>query len=298
MSIRHDVEQRRRATSGDRLEAVLAGVPVTPRRLQLAGISTLVLEGGDGRPVVLLHGPGEFAAGWVEVLGDLAATCRVVAPDLPGHGGSKVADGPLHADRVMSWLSELIAATCTEPPVLVGRVVGGAIAARFAIDHGDELDSLVLVDTFGLAPFEPAPQFGLAMNRFLEDPTDASYEGLMEVCIYDLARLRGRLGERWAPYKRYAVERAATPEVQAAIGALIGEFAMTPIPPDELAKITVPTSLIWGRHDLAIPLDVAETASTRYGWPLHVIDDAADEPNLDQPEAFLTALHAARQHAT
>jgi hypothetical protein len=40
----------------------LAELPVTERRLQLAGISSAVLEGGNGPPVVLLHGPGEFAA--------------------------------------------------------------------------------------------------------------------------------------------------------------------------------------------------------------------------------------------
>ena len=40
-----------------RVERLLAGMPVTERRLQLAGVSTAVLEGGDGPPVVLLHGP-------------------------------------------------------------------------------------------------------------------------------------------------------------------------------------------------------------------------------------------------
>jgi hypothetical protein len=38
---------------------------------------------------------------------------------------------------------------------------------------------------------------------------------------------------------------------------------------------------------------VAEQASTRYGWPLQVIDDAADDPVIEQPEAFLRSLHVA-----
>ena len=62
---------------------------------------------------------------------------------------------------------------------------------------------------------------------------------------------------------------------------------MPAIPPAELARIAVPTTLIWGRHDLATPLSVAEAASARYGWPLHVIEDAADDPPIEQPEAFL-----------
>jgi hypothetical protein len=48
----------RSLTGDDAREGLLAGLPVTERRLQLADVSTAVLEGGDGPPVVLLHGPG------------------------------------------------------------------------------------------------------------------------------------------------------------------------------------------------------------------------------------------------
>jgi len=45
---------------------LLAGLPVTERRLQLAGVSSAVLDGGDGPPIVLLQ--GEFAAVWMRVI--------------------------------------------------------------------------------------------------------------------------------------------------------------------------------------------------------------------------------------
>jgi pimeloyl-ACP methyl ester carboxylesterase len=45
-------------------DRLLAGLPVDDSRLELAGTSTAVLEGGAGPPVVLLHGPGEFSAVW------------------------------------------------------------------------------------------------------------------------------------------------------------------------------------------------------------------------------------------
>ena len=50
-------------------ERLLAGVPVTERRLTIAGARTAVLEGGDGPPVVLLHGPGANGAHWAGVIG-------------------------------------------------------------------------------------------------------------------------------------------------------------------------------------------------------------------------------------
>ena len=74
-------------------EKLLAGIPVTERRLELAGVSTCVLEGGEGPPMLLLHGPGGYGAIWQQVIPELTSTRRVVAPDLPGHGGSSMADG-------------------------------------------------------------------------------------------------------------------------------------------------------------------------------------------------------------
>jgi hypothetical protein len=63
----------------------LAGIPVTERRLELAGIQSAVLDGGEGPPVVLLHGPGESAVNWRWVNPALVETHRVIAPDLPAH---------------------------------------------------------------------------------------------------------------------------------------------------------------------------------------------------------------------
>ena len=106
-------------------QRLLADMPVTERRLQLAGVSTAVLEGGSGPPVVLLHGPSGYAAHWMGVIPGLVATHRVIAPDLPGHGASEVEGGPLDAGRVLEWLGALIERTCMSPPA-----AGRAIARR------------------------------------------------------------------------------------------------------------------------------------------------------------------------
>ena len=61
----------------------------------------------------------------------------------------------------------------------------------------------------------------------------------------------------------------------------------------DFSGIATPIALIWGRHDAATRLLVAEAASLRHGWPLYVIDDCADDPPVEQPAAFLGALRAA-----
>ena len=86
----------------DTRRRLLEGLPARDRRLLLAGVSTAVLEGGEGRPVVLLHSSGEFAAVWMRVIPELVTAHRVVAPDLPGHGASEVGDAPLETDRVLA----------------------------------------------------------------------------------------------------------------------------------------------------------------------------------------------------
>jgi pimeloyl-ACP methyl ester carboxylesterase len=277
----------------DARERLLARLPVTERRLQLAAVSTAVLEGGNGPPVVLLHGPSGYAAHWMGVIPGLVASHRVIAPDLPGHGASEATGGPLHAEGVLAWLEELIERTCVSPPALVGHLLGGAIAARFAIDHGDRLSRLVLVDTFGLRAFQPAPAFGLALHRFLAQPTTATHQDLWQHCAFDLDGLRRRMGERWAPFEAYNLERAGTPSVQSAVAALMGQLGVPAIPPAGLARIAVPTTLIWGRHDRATPLSVAEAATARFGWPLHIIENCNDDPPVEQPEAILRVLRTA-----
>jgi len=270
-----------------------AGIPVEERRLELAGVSTALLEGGDGPPLVLLHGPGASAAHWLRVLPDLVATHRVIAPDLPGLGASTVGGGPLDADRVLAWLDELIESTCPSPPALVGYALGGAIAARFAAAHGDRVSRLVLVDALGLAGFDPAPEFGLALHGFVAQPSEQTHDELWRHCAHDLAGLRERMDGGWEPFRAANVQHARTPSVQVALGALMERFGGPPIDPAELARIAVPTSLIWGRHDLATRLAVAEAASADHGWPLQVIEDCADDPPIEQPEAFVAALRTA-----
>jgi pimeloyl-ACP methyl ester carboxylesterase len=270
---------------------LLSGLSVSERRVQFAGISTPVVEGGDGPPLVLLHGPAEFAGNWMRVMPDLLATHRVIAPDLPGHGASRVTLPSLDPDHVLAWLDDLIQQTCSSPPVVVGHTVGGAIAVRYAVDHGSTLKGLVLVDALGLAPFAPDPAFGAALMQFVERPTEDTYDRFMQLCAYDLDLLKGELDELWEPFAAYNLALAQTPSAMAAMNALIEGFGMTEIPATDLATIACPVSLIWGRHDRATSLSVAEAVAERHGWPLHVVEDAADDPARDQPAAFLSALH-------
>jgi pimeloyl-ACP methyl ester carboxylesterase len=291
-SQRTEKDDRRRADGNHARQRVLAGAPVSERRQELAGVSTAVLEAGDGPPVVLLHGQGGWSGMWLPVVGDLAATHRVIAPDLPGLGASEVPGGPPDAARVLAWLGELIRETCPAPPALVGASLGASIAARFAIAHPDRLSRLVLAGAGSLGRFRPAPGVVLALVRFVARPSQRTQRAFLRQVTVDPAGARAAMGERWEASQAYALELARTPSVREANRRLLRELGTKMIPPEELARIAVPTSLIWGRHDRVMRLRIAEEASARYGWPLEVVEGAGHFV-LERPEASRRALRAA-----
>jgi pimeloyl-ACP methyl ester carboxylesterase len=276
-------------------EQLLADLPVGERAVRAAGLETALLEGGEGAPVVLLHGPGESGLKWGAILPELAGSNQAVAPDLPAHGGTEV-PAAFDAELTNAWLADLIEATCDRPPLLVGHVLGGAIAARFAVEHGERLAGLVLVDSLGLGRFRPAPRFALDLVRFVRRPTERSYDRFMRQCSYDLDGLREGMGERWQPFVAHNLELARAPSAKQA-GKLMKRVGVPRIPPAELDRIGVPTTLIWGRQDRANKLRIAECASARHGWPLRVIEDCADDPPRDRPSEFLAALRPALEAA-
>lgn len=277
----------------DRLAAgLVAGLPVTHRWLDAAGITTSVLEGGDGPPVLLLHGQAAFAESWGGVIPDLVGRHRVIAPDLPGLGRSRVRTGVVDGPRVMAWLGHLIAQTCAEPPRLVGISLGGTVSAHFAVEHGDRVRSIVLVASGSLGPFRPAPGALLSLIRYMRRPSIAANERFFRYVVTDPERARAAMGDRLRAFLTYHVDRISQPSVRAANRRLV-RWSARRIPPDQLSRIRVPVALIWGRNDRIMRFRTAEKLSRRLGWPLYPIDDAGHFIFADQPQAFLEALRAA-----
>ena len=191
---------------------------------------------------------------------------------------------------MLAWLGELIDRTCSTAPVLVGQLVGGAMAARYAADHGDRLERLVLVVPFGLELFVPTPTFGAALTGFLTEPSEGSHDELWSQCVFDLETLQRRPSVRWEPMKEYNLELASAGRATGSLQALMELFGFPPLAETALAQIAVPTTLIWGRRDSIVPLTVGERASARFGWPLRVIENAGNEPAIEAPDAFVRAL--------
>ena len=272
-------------------EKLLNDLPVQEYQIQVGAIFTTYLEGGEGTPFVLLHGPGESAIWWMRVIPHLVKKFNVIVPDLPGHGSSGSAKEKLTKEIVLDWLDAFLYKTCSKPPVLVGHVVGGAIAASYAIQPGKKVKQLVLVDSLGLSSFRPTPRFAFQFLRFMINPTEKSYLRFLPQCIYDLKGLRRSMGIYWSPFLAYNVACAQLPAKKAAAKGIMSAMSGK-IPRGELEKIDIPVTLIWGRHDNASNLKVAVRTSKKYGWALSIIEDTRDDPKLEKPDEFVQAIES------
>lgn len=102
--------------------------------------------GGDGPPVLLLHGFGMSARVWDPIAGALA-THRVLAPDARGHGDSDRSPDPHGSSRTgLADLTALVDELALERFALVGHSMGAAVSIRFAARHPERLERLVLLD--------------------------------------------------------------------------------------------------------------------------------------------------------
>lgn len=249
------------------------------RRVDVDGCSMRVMEAGEGEPLVFLHGwglsPRTYEAGITRLT---AGGVRVIAPALPGFGGS---DGPplLRIDlkaysRRIAGLIDALA--LGEPVFVVGHSFGGGVALQLATDRPDLVRSLTLVNSVGGAP---GRRTGMADSSWLRWMLGALTE------LHPKA-LAGSLP---------SLVRAVVPNVvrRPVTLALTAYLALTVDLVDQARALVasgMPVLFVWGDQDrLVLPGALrsvegalpAEVVHGRHGWL------------LTEPEEFATILRDA-----
>jgi len=103
-------------------------------------------EAGRGPPVLLIHGVGLNADAWEPQIIALSARRRVIAADMPGHGGSDLMPEGEGLDGYVTSMADLIDALGISPVPVVGHSMGALIALGLALDHPQKVAALVALN--------------------------------------------------------------------------------------------------------------------------------------------------------
>jgi pimeloyl-ACP methyl ester carboxylesterase len=269
------------------------------RWIDVAGLRIHYLTEGDGDPtVLLLHGGGVDAADFSfhATIPVLAERFQVLAPDWPGYGESaSPSPGWAFADYV-AFLGRFLDALHIERASLVGLSLGGGVALGFALDRPERVERLVLADSYGLGRELLG---GAASYLFVHSPLNELSWSILRACG------RNRSLARWT--LRAALpchpERATEDLVDAFIrlvrrpdaGASWRDFQRSETRwlryrtdlSDRLSELRMPTLLVHGERDPAVPVDWSKRAQARIaGSRLAIIPESGHVTPLEQPEAF------------
>ena len=255
--------------------------------VDLGGRKTHYIEKGEGEALILLHGFFYDTYMWAENIDVLAQHFKVYAIDLWGCGYS--AREPLdfgypqYAEQVRLFMD----AMGIERASFAGQSMGAGTAIKFCVQYRHRVKSMVLVSAAGLP--NPLPAMAKFFNLhgigefFMGLSTDAFRKiALKDVFIHDKRLVTDRYFETvTCPQKiEKSIEAGFTIQRGSFFDTLSDEIR-------ELRDMAVPTLLVWGKQDKAIPVRVGEEMHRILkGSHLEILDNAGHVSNFEQAERF------------
>ena len=255
-----------------------------------------IMEFGSGAPVVLLHGAGAGGAIWHRQIAALAATRRVIVPEIPVFG---LSDLPTDVPPIRSGVGELVNAILDVLDIphadIAGMSLGGLEAIGAVLHSPDRFEKLALVSSAGLGPDLPYI-YRLAripvLKRLLAKPTRTmsdSFFNRMEAQMSDQSPER----DAFMNYQFQVSQRTNRGNrILEGITRFSNWRGQSDIVPDEdLANIRTKTLVIWGDHDRFFPLTHANRAATIIPEAtLEVIPNCGHLTAVDAPQELTSAM--------
>ena len=243
--------------------------------------------GGNGVPLLLIHGFPLDRTLWGAQVRGLADVARVIAPDLRGFGESGMPAGAVTMDTYADDLRALLDALGVKNAVVAGLSMGGYIAFAFYRKNPERVRGLILADTKA-GPDSPEGKKGRDDNAAL-----ARAQGAGAVGDKMLPKM---LTPKTATERTFISNAARTMMARQPVNGVVGALQAMRDRPDStptLEGITVPTLVITGAEDTLIPPTEAQAMQSAIrGARLVSIPGTAHLANFEAPDAF---NHAVRE---
>jgi 3-oxoadipate enol-lactonase len=248
-------------------------------------VSLQFTERGVNVPVILLHGFPLNNTIWASQLRDLHDMCRLIAPDLRGHGASHA---PQKASYDMESMANDVLAlmdTLALPKAaVIGHSMGGYVALAMWRLAPERITGFGLVGSHAWADTDEGRQARLKLAEKLVDGNSAAVADAMMPKMF--AAPAAEDPEMVTPLREMMLK---TPQLTAA-GCLRG-MASRPDSTALLPEITVPSLVLVGQHDQIVSRERAQTMAAAMPHCLLIeIEGAGHMPMLEQPAATSFAL--------
>jgi pimeloyl-ACP methyl ester carboxylesterase len=224
---------------------------------QVNGARVEYAVAGEGTPILLVHGFAGDKRVFSPYVARLRGARRVLAPDLPGHGASsRAAEQGWSVDAQGEFLGAFVDAVGLERVHVLGISMGGGAALAFALDRPDRVESLTLINPWGVPPPTPSDhdrQLARGVNVFF--PRDrAELDRLSEYVTGVPLALPDRLAE-------HVLEQAHDREEFHR--EVFEQLYAGPRLDDRLGRLRVPTLVVVGEADRIVHPSVLEAIRAR-----------------------------------
>lgn len=257
----------------------MAVIPDAPLDLHLR--DTGEVAGAKLPPLVLVHGLGACGDDWEHQIACFAPRCRVIAPDLRGHGRSP----PGAAYEIEAYAADLWAALDRLGIVrcnLVGHSMGGAVILRMAVDRPERIQRLVLADTL---PSFATDTFAKRLLYWYR----VAMVHLLGLERLDRAVLRRQFpGPAQAALRKRLHERVERWDRNAYLGTLHALKGWTIV--SELDRLTMPVLILAAQHDYFPCADAKAFTARLVDARLRIFAGGHHNLPLEMPERFNAAL--------
>jgi pimeloyl-ACP methyl ester carboxylesterase len=129
---------------------LLANGVIESQKLKVGNRQAHYLRGGNGPPIILLHGGADDSNTWAETIAALSDSYSFYAPDLVGYGLSDKDKGSYYLSEFVDFTFGFIQTLGLDSMSLVGHSLGGRVCLEIALRHPQKVRRLVLIDTVGL----------------------------------------------------------------------------------------------------------------------------------------------------
>jgi len=223
-----------------------------PASIRVGHLDIHYLTGGEGEPLILIHGGGDSSRAWLQNAAELSRYYQVYLPDLPGFGRNKAIDEDFALSSYVTFVEDFSRSLGLGHFHLVGHSLGGGIALNYALKFPHRIRRLVLVSSLCL---------GREIAFWARIFSLPIFYRIAKKTVVSIFRAIGWLVRKL----NFPLGKVTPPSLfRMSIGkSIMTVRGQTTVLANQLSELLMPTLLIWGAKDNIVPVCHARLAAER-----------------------------------